>query len=139
MKRQLLKGIFILAILGLADALYLLSKSLMGDPLSCLILDGCNIVAASEYSRIFGIPLSAFGVAFYLATLILAYGYWHAPKVIISQALLAVTGAGILSSGYFMYLQMYVIKAYCVYCIFSAIISALLFVLAIILIRSNQE
>ena len=107
MKRQLLKGIFILAILGLADALYLLSKSLMGDPLSCLILDGCNIVAASEYSRIFGIPLSAFGVAFYLATLILAYGY--------------------------------VIKAYCVYCIFSAIISALLFVLAIILIRSNQE
>jgi uncharacterized membrane protein len=31
-------------------------------------IDGCNIVAASPYARIFGMPLGYFGLVYYLYT-----------------------------------------------------------------------
>ena len=60
----------ILSFLGLADSLYLWSFKL-GQPLICGT-GGCDVVNASPYSEILGIPVAAIGAAGYLALLALA-------------------------------------------------------------------
>ena len=60
MKRIGVVFILIFAFFGLADSSYLAQHELSGEPLICDIqnLSGCNIVTASQYSRLFGIPLA---------------------------------------------------------------------------------
>ena len=55
-----------LTLIGIADAAYVARGSYTGAPLWCPILDGCNTVMSSPYSRIFGVPMSYFGFIYYL-------------------------------------------------------------------------
>ena len=55
-----------LALIGIADAFYVAHASYTGQSMWCPIVDGCNTVAQSPYARIFGVPLSYFGLVFYL-------------------------------------------------------------------------
>ena len=69
------RAIAILALLGALDAGYLLLAKLgITGPLSCSISRGCEMVNMSEYSVFLGIPVSAIGLAGYLAILALAAG-----------------------------------------------------------------
>src|SRR3989338_6577488 len=74
MKRIGVVAVLILAFLGLANSAYLAQQETSGDPLLCNIqnFSGCNIVAASEYSKLFGIPLAEYGVLFYGILFVLA-------------------------------------------------------------------
>jgi uncharacterized membrane protein len=129
MKRTVLIAMIVLSLIGLADSLYLAQHKADGTPLLCNIenLSGCNVVANSAYSYLFGIPLAEFGVVFYAVMLLLAlfeyfFSHIHARRLLHLTALL-----GIISSAYFMYVQLFLIKALCVYCIGSAIIALILF------------
>ncbi len=130
MNRQtLIRWIIALALIGLLDALYLAYSALTHNPLACSItgLDGCNIVAGSSYSRFLGIPLAVFGVFFYGAILLSAVFTHVFSNRTLYHFLLAAASVGALSSLYFMYLQFFVIKALCVYCAFSFVVSILIF------------
>ena len=50
----------------LALALYVAHGNYTGQSLWCPILDGCNAVVNSPYSRVFGVPMSYFGFVYYL-------------------------------------------------------------------------
>src|SRR2546426_9733757 len=63
--------IAILAFTGMVDALYLSVKRNAG-PIPCHVTRGCTDVLTSKYSEIAGVPLSWFGVAFYIAIFSLA-------------------------------------------------------------------
>ena len=54
-----------LALLGTADAFYVAHASYTGQPLRELIIEGANTVLNSPYARIFGMPLSYFGLVYY--------------------------------------------------------------------------
>lgn len=118
--------ILILAFVGLADASYLAWATYTGSSLSCGILDGCNTVAQSEYSRLLGVPLSYLGFLYYMGATILALGYIMRPAIRTLRFLLAAGFAGALFSVYFMYLQVFLIKAVCLYCLISATVAGLL-------------
>src|ERR1700752_5188575 len=60
-----------LAFIGMVDALYLSIKRNAG-PIPCHITHGCTDVLTSKYSVLAGIPLSWFGLGFYLAVFSLA-------------------------------------------------------------------
>src|SRR5438132_5868317 len=60
-----------LAFIGMVDALYLSIKRNAG-PIPCHITRGCTDVLTSKYSEVAGIPLSWFGIAFYIAIFSLA-------------------------------------------------------------------
>jgi hypothetical protein len=45
-----------LTLIGIADAVYVAHGNYTGAPLWCPILDGCNTVINSPYSRVFGVP-----------------------------------------------------------------------------------
>lgn len=131
-KYSLLLSIAGLAVLGLIDSAYLTHSAITGSALSCGIagLDGCNVVAQSGYSRLFGIPLAEYGLAFYGLILLLALFSISASHRFISHALHFFAGVGALFSLYFIGLQIFAIKALCVYCLGSFVIATLIFVLS---------
>lgn len=123
MKRFVVWAILALAFLGIADSSYLLQHESSGTPLICDIqgLDGCNIVAESAYSTLFGLPVAAYGVAFYsllfvLAALALALDVWY-----VRRAIQWITALGAVVSLYFLYVQIALIGAFCVYCLASEV------------------
>jgi uncharacterized membrane protein len=61
-----------LTLIGVAVALYVGKGSYSGEPLWCPIIDGCNIVINSPYSRIFGVPMAYFGFIYYVYMFALA-------------------------------------------------------------------
>ncbi len=134
MRHNALYWIIGLSSVGLIDALYLSYARYMGVTVPCSVTEGgCAIVAASPYAVVFGIPLAYLGVMFYAITIALAVLYKKYANFYLQYALIATIVFGAIDSLYFMYLQAFVIGAFCIYCIISAIITWLLLVFAMIL------
>ncbi len=107
----------VLDTLGLAIAGYLSTVELEGGVPVCGPLKGCEEVALSQYARVGGIPVAVFGVFLSITLLALAIAWW---KTDIYGLLLAHYGlslVGVMFDGYFLYLQVFVIKAVCVWCV----------------------
>ncbi|MHB1117936.1 MAG: vitamin K epoxide reductase family protein [Minisyncoccota bacterium] len=132
--------VIVLALIGFADSTFLLAKRLTGGPIPCVLgFTGCDTVSKSPYSVLFGIPLSAYGMVFYLAIGILALLYLDTKKALFAHLLIPATALGFFMSAYFIYVQKFLIKAFCVYCILSAIISTVLFCLGIAIYKKLKE
>jgi uncharacterized membrane protein len=128
-----------LALIGLAVAVYDSSMIYTSQPLWCPPpIDGCNEVAASPYARILGLPVGYYGVVFYLFMFGLAVLLAFDPY---SRGLrlgaVLYTCAGVLFSFYFMVLQLAFIRAFCIYCLVSAVTTVLLGVAAIVHARAS--
>lgn len=140
-KNTLLGILVVLALLGLVDSWYLAQSAATQTDLVCDIqgLDGCNIVAQSEYSNIFGIPLADFGLLFYALLLGSVLVSVRFDRPWFYTWLLILTGAGSLASVYFVYVQLGMIGAICIYCVASAIITWLSLLLSISLFRNARR
>jgi uncharacterized membrane protein len=121
-----------LTVIGISVAMYVAYGSYSGTQLWCPILDGCNTVVNSPYSRVLGMPMSYFGFIYYLFMFGLAarLAYEPASKSLRFRAVLY-AALGAVSSAYFIYLQLSLIQAICSYCIISAIVSFLLLLAAL--------
>lgn len=142
MKRFGVVLILLAAFCGLADSAYLTQHEVNGTPLLCNIngLSGCNVVAASPYSHIFGIPLSEYGLLFYGALFVLAALELALFDYVLRRALQLVALFGFLASIVFTGLQVFVINALCVYCMASALLALLIFLFSFLLepVRRTQ-
>ena len=126
------------AAIGLAVALYDSYAIYNGQLLWCPPpINGCNEVAASAYARILDLPVGYYGVVYYLYMLglatLLAYDP-ISPALKIGAAFYA--ALGVLLSLFFMILQFGYIRAFCIYCLGSAVMTVLLAVTAIAHFRS---
>lgn len=132
MKRVGIVAILVLAFCGIADAAYIAQNESSGTPLLCNIenLSGCNIVVASPYSSFFGISVAEYGVVFYSVIFILAALELLMLNKILRRVLQGLSLAGVVASLTFMLIQIFVIKAFCIYCTASALISLLIFISA---------
>ena len=125
--------LLLLAFFGIADAWYLTQSALTDTALSCNFgsaLDGCNIVAQSAYSHLFGLPLALYGVAFYAGTFVLAAALLILPLRLLYRLNYLFGMVGILASIVFLAIQFFLIKALCVYCLASAVIALLIYVIS---------
>src|SRR5215510_9719523 len=121
----------LLSLLGIADALYLTIEHVTGQSVRCTIISGCSEVLSSPYAVVAGIPLAAIGAAAYfivfsLATLA-AFGYRAAGTL-----LTPLVTAMFFVSLWLIYLQAFVIREFCQYCLFSAAITLGLLLLVVI-------
>jgi uncharacterized membrane protein len=124
----------VLALVGVFVALYL-TMSKMGaiGHLACG-LGGCERVNTSRWSVFFGAPVAAWGLAFYIATFVVAVvgtSAKFAERREISYLLAAMSLVGVAFSAWLTYLELYVIGAICKYCVSSAIIVTLIFLVSI--------
>jgi uncharacterized membrane protein len=115
-----------LAVAGLAVAAYLAYVETQAVAAVCGPVGDCNTVQTSEYAYLAGIPIGVLGLAGYLA--ILAVWAWGRRQSVARASLLlvAMTGAGVLFSIYLTYLEPFVIRAVCAWCLTSAVIMAFL-------------
>lgn len=122
----------IVASIGFLDAVYLTTKYFVGT-INCGVWTGCQEVLNSSYSSIWGIPTASFGVAYYLSIILAALIYWQTKnKLILLYWMLAPT-LGFIFTLWLIYLQVWVIKYICVYCMLSALSSTILFGLSLFL------
>ena len=116
----------LVALVGLVDASYLTAEHLSGNSVRCMIVSGCDEVLQSSYSTVAGgVPVAALGAlayftAFSLATLA-AFGYDGARRLLVPLVALM-----FLATLWFLYLQAFVIHAFCVYCLLSAAVTTTL-------------
>lgn len=121
----------VVALVGLADAIYLTVQHLSGVGVQCTVLHGCEQVLNSEYAKIGDVPLALLGAIAYFTVFSLATlatfdnaRAWQALSVII--VLMS------LFTAWLLYLQAYVIKAFCQFCLLSAIVTFTLLSIVII-------
>jgi uncharacterized membrane protein len=116
----------VVALTGLAEATYLTVLSLTGATALCGDSAGCFQVLGSKYARIAGFPVAGLGALAYFTVFSMAvfaaFGHRRArhPFAITIWAMFAGTLA-------LLYVQAFVLHAYCRYCLVSA---ALVFLLA---------
>lgn len=132
MKRLAVWAILVFAFCGLANSAYLTQSEQSGTPLLCNIehLNGCNVVAASPYSHMFGISLAEYGLFFYAIVFFIAAMELVLVDQLLRRTLQGLALVGIIASLYFTFLQVFVIKALCVYCVGSAVLALLIFIAA---------
>jgi len=128
------------AALGIAVAFYDSYAIYTGQPLWCPPpIDGCNIVAASPYAYILGLPVGYFGVVYYLCMFALAALLVVAPlSRILRFAAVLWPAIGVVFSAYFMRIQVAFIHAFCIYCLISAVLTVLLLIVAIAHYRATR-
>jgi uncharacterized membrane protein len=116
----------VISLVGLADATYLTVTHLTGDDLVCGSPGGCSAVLSSIYASVGRIPTAAFGALAYFAAFssatLAAFGYARA-RVFLS---LIIAGMFAVTLG-LLYVQAFVLHAFCPFCLLSA---ALVFLLA---------
>lgn len=119
-----------LCILGVLISTYLLQSKLFGSELLCGV-SSCGVVNNSEYSYLFGIPVSAYGLLFYTGMVGL---------IIMKHRGLFFFGSlvGVIFSAYLTYIEAFVIYAWCQWCIVSAWLSLCLFVIGLRFISSKK-
>jgi uncharacterized membrane protein len=124
-------AVALVALVGLADAVYLTVEHLSGNSVRCMIVSGCDEVLQSSYATVAGgVPVAALGAvayftAFSLATLA-AFGYEGARRLL--APLVAVM---FLATLWFLYLQAFRIRAFCTYCLLSAAVTTTLALLVL--------
>lgn len=125
MRRAIIAAMFMLAIIGIANASFLTYKHYEGVPPPCT-LRGCETVTSSKYAVIYGVPVSLLGVVFYLAVTLVLGSLWRGHSERMKRILWLLAAVGIIASLYFLYLQLFVIGAICIYCVTSALDAFLL-------------
>ncbi len=119
-----------IALIGVGDALYLTVQHLTGRNVDCLASADCETVLGSSYSAIGKVPLAGLGAAAYFAvfslTTLAAFGHaWARPLFLC----LVATMLGV--TGWLLYLQAFVLHAFCDFCLLSALLTAILSAIAV--------
>lgn len=125
----------LLCAVGLGAAGYLSYVEIYKVEAVCGPVGDCNAVQSSIYARLFGVlPLGVLGMAGYLAILS-AYFYPRFRKDRLAHyapvAVLCMTIFGVIFSIYLTYLEIFMIRAVCMWCITSAVVMTLLLLVSL--------
>jgi uncharacterized membrane protein len=134
--------IAVLSLAGFFVALYLLaSKVGLTGPLICGIGE-CATVQASKWSTLGPLPVSALGVGGYVMLLAVSlFGLQPAglSSRPVSVLLVGLSTVALAFSAYLTFLEAFVIRAWCQWCVISAILVTLIFVAALSEVRRLRE
>jgi uncharacterized membrane protein len=118
--RALRLGAAAVALGGISVAGYLTWAHYSNSAVACIAGGGCETVQESSYSEIAGVPVAAIGLSGYSAILLLLV--WDSAEARLAAATFAFVG--LLFSAYLLALQMFVIDAFCVWCVANDVLIA---------------
>ncbi len=118
------RTVFILSLLGIVMAVYVLQSFLRQAPIVC-ISGGCEIVRKHPASYPFGIPVPAFGLVGYSILALSAFlrtlqkgKKWQS---VLTKIMLGVAIFGVSFVTWFTYTEIFIIKGICMWCAISAV------------------
>lgn len=126
------RGVALLALVGLFISVYLLLYSMgwYGDLLCGT--GSCEVVQASDHAVFVGVPVPAWGAAWYAAVLVaglmLAGGGGGIP---VERFLVLLAAGGLAFSAYLTWIEAFVLEAWCRWCVASAVLTVLIFLLVV--------
>ena len=128
-------GSALLSLLGLflSAYLYLYKIGRIGD-LACGT-GGCETVQASEWGRVAGVEVALIGVVGYAGLLLLSLASLQpglATRRWPADLLALLAGAGVLFTAYLTYLELFVIRAICRWCVGSAALIVAILIVALL-------
>jgi uncharacterized membrane protein len=131
--------LLLLTLAGAGIAGYLAGVRLLGTSAVCGPSHGCDIVSASEYAEILGIPVAVLGLACSLGLVGLALAWWARAD---RRALLAAYVVLLAATGfvvYLTYLELFVIEAVCPWCVAYAVTVVLALAVAGLALRRTSR
>jgi uncharacterized membrane protein len=124
---NLQRAIAFVAALGIGVATYIAVEAAGGDPPACIAgSSGCATVAKSSYSHVAGVNIAVFGIVGY--ALLLASAFFAEDLARFGGFLVALGGFGY--SVFLTYLELFKIDAICQWCVGSAVLMTILFLLS---------
>lgn len=142
LKRMML----LFSLVGLADALYLTWIKLANQESACLPgLGNCEVVNTSRYSEILGIPIALFGAVSYalIFTLVILEDQRQPinglTKYTWKIAVFGISLFGTIYSAFLTYVEIAVIRAICPFCVVSAFVMLVIFILSILRLQTHQD
>lgn len=113
--------LYVCGVIGVIDTLYLIYHKINGTEVACIFFpkEWCYKVQHSPQSKTLGIPNSYAGFVMYVLILILTAMF--SAGTIPLWPILAIVTFGFLFSMYFLYVQAFILRAFCTWCVVSAI------------------
>jgi len=132
---SLVIGFAVVALVGFADAAYLTIEHYRHIIPPCSLTgSGCSTVLTSAYSTVFGVPVALIGALYYLAVLVGTCAYLESKNLKPLRAAILPIIPGFVISLFLLIIQAFVLHSYCLYCLGSALITTILFVLTLIIL-----
>lgn len=137
---MLLKTIFfsfgpvVFGLAGFALSLYISIKKAKAQPLVCPMNGECDVVTTSKYSKFFGVPVERIGVVYYLLVILVYTIHALMPWFVSDSIMFLMTGITIgafFFSAYLVFIQGFILKKWCTWCLFSAGFSTFIFITAV--------
>lgn len=126
--------ILLLAILGFLNAFYLYSQHkrevATGQKMFCLIGGDCGAVVGSKYGRTLGIKNEKIGMAYYILLGVYFFINIYIPNPINIIFMKIVTIIATIFSLYLLYVQTFLLKKFCSWCLIAIFINILIFYFA---------
>lgn len=141
--------VLLMAIFGLGVSSYLSYKEIThGEFGACPIfsevtteegneISGCDAVAQSEYSKLFGVYLGFYGIAYYIFMIMLSIIYLASRNRLVINLIALFSLVGVLMSASFVAIQGFLIGAFCFYCELSALATLLMFLATFPILSAN--
>ena len=126
-----------ISLLGLVVTTYLTVLSFGQIEASCSI-QGCNEVLNSKWAKFQGVPLSFGGMLVYGIIMILSLSHTSSINILTRKIILLSTFIGLSVSAYLTYIEIFIIKALCQYCITSAILLLINSITIIIILKKEK-
>lgn len=133
--------IAVLALLGLLISAYLTLYKLGYLGVIQCGTGGCEVVQTSQYAYFLRLPVALWGVGAYATLLVLALAGVHGSRADdrrLGLVILAVATIGVVFSAYLTYLEAAVIRAWCRWCVVSAVLITLIFFAALLDVRRSR-
>jgi uncharacterized membrane protein len=108
------------------------------SPLKCVIVAGCDTVTTSKFATVGPVPVALLGSLYYLTVIALLIYFWDTKRMVALALATNLTIVGVLASAWFVFAQIALIKAICIYCLVSAGTSTALFLIALAM-RGRQR
>jgi len=134
------QAIALLALVGLFVALYLWLHALgFGGAIKCGASGGCETVQTSQWAVFLGMPVAFYGVVGYLALLVVALAALR-PTALAQRTwnllLLGLATVGVVFTAYLTYVELFLIHAICRWCVGSAVIITLIWIVSLLSLRT---
>ena len=127
--------IVITALCGFCVALYIYNKKNNKKKLICPLRSNCTNVITSKYATIAGIPIETLGIAYYLFIIVSHLGLiflpWTVTPFVLNTGFL-ISFSAVCFSTYLIYVQAVILKEWCSWCLTSAFLSVIIFILTIL-------
>lgn len=125
---------------GVILTIYIYHKKRSHEAMVCPLNGHCESVLSSEFSTFLGVPVELLGM-FYYAAVAVSYGIItvipEASSPMLTLSVFTVTSTAFLFSAYLVFIQVMYLKQLCTWCLLSAGLSTLIFILTIIITGSK--